>query len=83
MLYKLNHILCNLGGFAFFIQHKLPRNSSKLLRVLIFCSLFFSSIYDMYVTQFNHLPAEGHLGYFQFFAIMSKTAMKFSRRVFV
>lgn len=83
MLNKLHHVLCNLGGFAFFIQHKLPRNSSKLLRVLIFCSLFFSSIYDMYVTQFNHLPAEGHLGYFQCFAIMSKTAMKFSRRVFV
>ena len=71
------------GGFAFFIQHKLPRNSSKLLCVLIFCSLFFSIICGMYVTLFNHLPAEGHLGYFQFLVIMSKTAMKCSCRVFV
>lgn len=36
---------------------------------------FWVVFHDVYVTQFNHLPARGHLRCFQLLAIMSKTAV--------
>lgn len=38
--------------------------------------LLLSVIHDVDVPQFNHSPMEGHLGCFQFGAVINKPAMK-------